>query len=61
MMQYTVYHNTGNDYVYPYLLDMYSDIIGEWNPPFIGSKKELRPRCQQRVKSGSSATWVEKY
>ena len=48
-MQYTVYRNPGNSQAYPYLLDIQSDIIGELNtrlviPPFIGLKKEPRPR-----------------
>ena len=30
-MQYTVYRNTGNNQIYPYLLDIQSDIIEELN------------------------------
>ncbi|MBU9819653.1 CcdB family protein [Rahnella sp. BCC 1045] len=30
-MQYSVYRNTGNSRVYPYLLDVQSDIIGALN------------------------------
>lgn len=56
-MQFTVYHNPNKSVVYPFLLDVQSDIIDDLDKRMMIRKRAARTVLTGRCYSVGNATW----